>query len=275
MKRILSICPSNTEMLYFLGLQNEVIGLDDYSDWPPEWQSLPKAGPDLDIKMEKVKALRPDLVIASLSVPGMEKNIERLQQAQIPTLILNPKTLKDIAEDFVYIGEALGLPAKGQQAKDRFLQELAAIRAAIPTQAPSKRLYFEWWPKPVFTPGSRNWLTEVCHLVNAINIFADQEAESVQTDWSDVANRRPDHVLVIWTGVLRTRINKTSLTSRPAWQGTPLAEEKNIHILEEGWFCRPSPRLLLGIKQVAHLLYPERFCAPDEDDPYHDTRLTR
>ncbi|MFC7439721.1 cobalamin-binding protein [Laceyella putida] len=273
MKRILSICPSNTEMLYFLGLQKEVIGLDDYSDWPHEWQHLPRVGPDLDIDMEKVKALRPDLVIASLSVPGMEKNILQLQQEQIPTLILNPKSFKDIAEDFVYLGEALGLPLQGQLAKDRFLRELTAIRTAIPAQTIPSRLYFEWWPKPVFTPGSQNWLTELCHIVGATNIYGDHDAESVQTDWSEVASRCPDHVLVTWTGIPRERIKSTFFTSRPAWRGTPLAEEKNIHILEEGWFCRPSPRLLLGVKQVAHLLYPDHFRAPNEDDPYADTRL--
>ncbi|KPC69319.1 ABC transporter substrate-binding protein [Laceyella sacchari] len=273
MKRIISICPSNTEMLHFLGLREEVCGLDDFSDWPHTWQHLPRVGPDLDIDMDKVKALRPDLVIASLSVPGMEKNISQLKQAGIPTLVLNPKTLQDIAEDFVYLGDALGMPSQGRAAKQRFLQEISLIQAAIPRQTTPPRLYFEWWPKPVFTPGRKSWLTELCQLVGATNIYADHDTESVQTDWDDVAARQPDYVLVTWTGVPRERIKPAFFTSRPAWQGTPLIEKGNIHILEEGWFCRPSPRLLLGVKQVAHLLYPDRFRAPEEGDPYQDSRL--
>src|SRR5690606_14154443 len=90
MERIVSLCPSNTEILYLLGLKDRIVGVDDYSDWPKEVNRLPKCGPDLDIDIDKVKSLRPDLVIASLSVPGMEKNIEGLKREGIPHLILAP-----------------------------------------------------------------------------------------------------------------------------------------------------------------------------------------
>jgi iron complex transport system substrate-binding protein len=271
--RVVSICPSNTELLFFLGIREEVAGLDNHSDWPEEWRHLPRVGPDLQINIEKVKQLSPDLVIASLSVPGMERNIEVLKRENLPTLVLNPKTFADIADDFRTLGEALGKKTEGETAAERFLAEIDRIRRHVPQGKRPTRLYWEWWPKPVFTPGKKNWLTEVSRLAGGVNVFEDEDAESVQTDWAGVKNRRPDLALIVWTGIDIRRIKKELITTRPDWQGETFAHPENVHILPEGWYCRPSPRLLTGIKHLAHLLHPERFAPPPPDDPYADTFL--
>src|SRR5690625_7023938 len=86
--RVVSICPSNTEVVAYLGKTDLLVGVDDYSDWPASVLELPKLGPDLSIDMDKVAALKPDIVLASLSVPGMEKNIAALEEKQVPYIIL-------------------------------------------------------------------------------------------------------------------------------------------------------------------------------------------
>jgi iron complex transport system substrate-binding protein len=270
--RLVSICPSNTEILYFLGAAEQIVGIDDHSDWPPSLSRLPKVGPDLNIDMEKVKALKPDLVIASLSVPGMEKNIEELERLALPYLILNPKTLEEIAKDFATVGKALGIKEKGMKLSEQFLRCIEEIHSHIPEPVQPIRLYWEWWPKPVFTPGKRNWLTEVSQVVKAVNIFQDVDQESVQTNWEEVRRRKPDRILVVWTGIEKHRIKKSLILSRKVWQGEAFAKEEHIQILDEGWYCRPSPRLLTGIRNLAHLLHPLYFDAPHPEDPFADNR---
>ena len=81
MKIISQYVPSNTELCAYLGIENQLIAIDDYSDWPDSIQALPRVGPDLSINLDLVQELEPDLVLASLSVPGMEKNIEGLEAA--------------------------------------------------------------------------------------------------------------------------------------------------------------------------------------------------
>ena len=89
--RIISLCPSNTEILHAIGV--DPIAVDDSSDYPPDLD-VPKLGPDLSIDLDKVEALDPDLVLASLSVPGMEKNVEGLKERGIPyTIVKNPEQL--------------------------------------------------------------------------------------------------------------------------------------------------------------------------------------
>src|SRR5881275_744503 len=82
--RVVSLCPSNTEVMEFLGLTHLLVGVDDFSDWPESIAGLPKLGPDLSINMDLVEELKPDIVLASLSVPGMEKNVKALAERGIP-----------------------------------------------------------------------------------------------------------------------------------------------------------------------------------------------
>jgi iron complex transport system substrate-binding protein len=267
MNRIVSICPSNTEILCLLGLGDRLVGVDDYSDWPDSVKHLPRLGPDLDIDMEKVRSIQPDWVLASLSVPGMEKNVERLQQAGIPHLVLYPKSIKDIPRDIRTVGSVCGVEETAERTATLFEDRIREIQERVPKDQPRPRLYWEWWPKPVFTPGRRNWLTDVSEIVGGINIFGDVNRESVRTDWETVVAREPDYTLIVWTGVRTDRIRKQLIMNRPAFRGKRFAQEDRIHILDEGWYCRPSPRLLTGIQHLAHILYPDRFGPPDPDHP--------
>ncbi|MFC4076001.1 cobalamin-binding protein [Salinithrix halophila] len=267
MQRIVSICPSNTEILFALGLGDQVVGVDDYSDWPEAVNELPRLGPDLNIDIEKVKALKPDWVLASLSVPGMEKNIEKLERERIPHVVLYPDRIEGIPSDLVKVGRQAGVEYLARLLAEKFQSRLDEIKTRVPLNRPSPRLYWEWWPKPVFTPGKANWLTDVSQIVGGINVFGDDEGQAIQTDWDEVARRRPDFTLVAWTGVPIHRVKKSLILNRPPWKGLPFAREERVHILEEGWYCRPSQRILTGIQHLAHLLYPDVFHEADPDNP--------
>ncbi|MFD1361358.1 cobalamin-binding protein [Lentibacillus salinarum] len=252
--RVVSICPSNTEIVAYLGKTDLLVGTDNYSDWPSEVLPLPKVGPDLSIDMDKVEALHPDLVLASLSVPGMEKNIEVLDERKLPYIILNPNSLDEIADDIATVGAALGDQSLGAKKAAVFRAEVNNFReqAAMKEHPPS--LYWEWWPKPVFTPGGRNWLTEISDLAGASNIFATEDLASVQTNWDDVKERNPDHICMVWVGVKESKMRPELVRKRPGWHDMKAIRENNIHVLEESLFCRPSPRLLEGLRYLTAIL---------------------
>ena len=92
-----------------LGLIDQLVAVDDFSDWPKSINALPRLGPDLSIDMDKLESHEPDLVLASLSVPGMEKNIEELVKRKIPHIMLDPQSLDDIAEDLLTVEKHVGL----------------------------------------------------------------------------------------------------------------------------------------------------------------------
>jgi iron complex transport system substrate-binding protein len=265
--RIISICPSNTELLEYLGMTEHLVAVDDFSDWPLTIQHLPRVGPDLNINIDLVEQLNPDIVLASLSVPGMEKNVEQLQKRNIPHLVLNPNSLDKIANDLLILGNALNVMDKAQTIVQKFyafIDEYKQLSNKIEQKA---RLYWEWWPKPVFTPGKTNWLTEISLLAGGVNIFADLEQANVQTDWEEVKARNPEHICLAWVGVRTDKINVDMIRKRPGWNEMNAVKQGCIYILEEDLYCRPSPRLLLGLKKLASILHPHLFPPYDEKDP--------
>ncbi|CAM3910012.1 cobalamin-binding protein [Mesobacillus thioparans] len=253
--KVISLCPSNTEIMEFLGLTHLLVGVDDFSDWPEAVKSLPQLGPDLSIDLDLVEELKPDLVLASLSVPGMEKNIEGLKARNIPHIILNPQSLKDIENDLVTTAEALNMPERGQDAAEKFRSRLGNIRQKGATANWKPKLYWEWWPKPVFTPGRINWLTEISEAAGAENIFHDVELASIQTDWDDVKARNPDYICIAWVGVRKQKVKKELITNRPGWKELDAVRDDRLFILEEELYCRPSPRLLDGLEKLYHLIH--------------------
>lgn len=253
--RIISICPSNTELLAFLGADHLLVGIDDYSDWPKQITHLPRLGPDLDIRMDELEALKPDLVLASLSVPGMEKNVEQLIQRKIPHLVLDPQSLGDIAEDLLTVGNACGIDALPVHTEYSAVIEEFKRRSALAADRPS--LYWEWWPKPVFTPGGVNWLTEISEITGGRNAFGDIDSANIQTDWEDVRKRDPDYILLAWVGIMTSKVKPELVRKRPEWQRMKAYNE--IHIMEEELYCRPSPRLIEGALKLGKLIHPELF----------------
>lgn len=257
--RIVSLCPSNTEILACLGLTAQLIGVDHYSDWPADVKKLPNLGPDLNINIEKVIELKPDFIVGSLSVPGMEKVVERVKSLNTPFLILDPHRLGDIFNDIIKVGEATDRYQKACDLVDWMKERIEEIRQKCPKANPPLRLYWEWWPKPVVSPGGKNWLTDLSEIVGATNVFADIPEDNVKSDWAGVIQANPDYTMVVWTGIPLKNVKIEKIINRPEWRGYPFAKRDRIHILEEGWFCRPSPRLITGLEHLAHILYPEIF----------------
>lgn len=265
--RLISICPSNTELVGYLGLTSSLVGVDNYSDWPEEIHTLPRLGSDLDIDMDKVEALQPDLVLASLSVPGMEKNIEELEKRKLPYVIVpNPKTLTEVGESLLFVGEVTNTTDKAKKLYTKYMNILNEYRTLSKQVESPKTVYFEWWAKPIFTPGKTNWLTEMSELCGGRNIFQDYAKASVQTDWEEVKKRNPEVFCVVWVGVQKERVNPKVILKRPDADKVDAIQNDKLFILDEPLFCRPSPKLLLGLTKLASILHPNIYPSFNENE---------
>jgi iron complex transport system substrate-binding protein len=266
--RLISICPSNTELAIFLGLKENLVALDDFSDWPEDLSHLPRLGPDLSINMDLLETYKPDMVLASLSVPGMEKNVNELIKRNIPHLVFDPQSFQDIALNLATLGKATGKEKEAVLAIEKYQNILDTYKAIAATIQKPKTVYFEWWPNPIFTPGKINWLTELSQLAGAKNIFDDVDLASVQTTWEDVYRRNPEHICLSWVGVKQSRMKREHVLKRKGASDLQAVQNDHIHLLEESLFCRPSTRLLVGLQNLAYLLHPDSFPSPSSDEQW-------
>lgn len=254
--RVVSLAPSNTEIVWALGLAHLLVGVDDHSDFPPEVvATLPRVGPDLQVDVDRVEALRPDLVLASLSVPGMERNVEELRRRGIPHLTLNPTDLEGVLADIRAVGEALGVPDRAEELIRSLRARMEAVARRHAGADPPLRVYWEWWPRPLIVPGRHSWINEMCRLAGARNVFEDLDAASRPVQPEDVLSRDPDAIVVCWCGSLQRVQDAEKVRSRPGWERVRAVREGRIYAVPEELFGRPGPRLADGVDLLASLLW--------------------
>ncbi len=257
--RIVSFACSNTEILYALGLGACVVGVDDWSDFPPQVKRLPKVGPDLKIDMTKVAALKPALVLASLSVPGMERNLSGLERLGVPYLVLDPKSFDDVFRDIELVGEATGVSEAAQSLIVQLRNRVETVRARTKAAAHRPTLYWEWWPRPLISPGRQSWIVQMSDLAGADLLFKDVEATSFVVQDSQVFDNDPDCLILCWCGTLQKKMDVSKVANRPGWDRLRAVRAGRIHCLPEELYGRPGPRLIEGLEWLARIIHPEAF----------------
>ena len=245
--RLITHTCSNTEIVAALGRADWIVGTDDHSDYPPDVvQRAARIGPDLDIDIQRVIELKPDLVITSLTVPGHERCLDKLEAAGLPCLVTQPHSLQDVAEDIRRIGQAIEASQAAGQLAARFDQRLAD-RPANPEPVP---VLIEWWPKPVIVPGGQSWVNEMLRLAGGINPFAGHDRESLEISPEQARQAAPEAVVMSWCGVEESKYRPHIVRRREGWSVIPaLRTDRNIP-LSEAWLGRPGPRLLDGIDKL-------------------------
>ncbi|MBA2320193.1 MAG: ABC transporter substrate-binding protein [Deltaproteobacteria bacterium] len=244
--RIVSLTCSNTEIVCALGLADRLVGVDDHSDFPEEVVAdLPRVGPDLSIDVDAVAALRPDLVLASLTVPGHERIVAALVARGLPFVAPEPVSLDDVYRDIRDIGNALGADRAAEE-------EVARMQAAMPPVHLDRRptVLVEWWPKPVIVPGRQSWVTDLIHLAGGRNPLAERDVKSTPVTDDEVVALAPDAVVISWCGVPLHRYRRDVVSRRAAWAGVPAVRNERIVPITEAFLGRPGPRLVEGYRAL-------------------------
>lgn len=246
--RIVSLCPSNTEIACALGLGPHLVGLDRSSDWPPEVVELPRIGPDTAVDVAAIAALKPDLVLSSLSVPGMEKNVAALDAAGIPHVVLDARSIPDVFTSIRVVGRLFGKGAHAESVVAGMQARLDAVEArakALPRRA---RVFLEWWPKPVIVPGRACWTTEMIRIAGGESVFGHLDVRSTPLENDAVPPTAPDILLTCWCGVPHEHQKPGKLKERAGWQDIPGVRTGQVFAAEERLFGRPGPRLVEGVE---------------------------
>ncbi|MEZ4239190.1 MAG: cobalamin-binding protein [Myxococcota bacterium] len=238
--RVVSLACSNTEIVCALGLGHLLVGVDDNSDHPPEIAHLPRLGPDLAVDVDAVLALEPDVVLASLTVPGHERVVEGIAAAGLPHVAPDPQSLDDVYRDIRDIGGLLGAP-------DRADALCAQMRDHLRPRDPAgARVLVEWWPKPVFVPGKRSWVTDLVALAGGVNPFGDRDTHSLAVTDDEARAAAPDLVVVSWCGVPLERYRLDVVLGREGWAEVPAIRRGAVVPITEAFLGRPGPRLVHG-----------------------------
>ncbi|GGO23031.1 cobalamin-binding protein [Deinococcus humi] len=223
-----------------MGATGWVVAADSHSDAPGLSAAI-RVGPDLNIDLDAVALSRPDLVLASLSVPGMERVVDGLYERGLPTLVLDPVTVANTLDDIRLIGKTIGLEQRGKEVAAQLGADLARLRA---TYARPPRVLVEWWPRPIIAATRESWVTQLLSGLGAVNALATRPGRSSPLTLNEVRDAAPDLIVCSWCGAKKLRPEVIEARGL----GVPV-----IAVAESG-LGRPGPRLLEGARQIAAAL---------------------
>ncbi|MDO4262699.1 MAG: ABC transporter substrate-binding protein [Deinococcus sp.] len=245
--RLASLVCSNTEILEVLGLLDQVVAVDSHSDSPGLDRAV-RLGPDQEISIERLAQARPDLVLGSLSVPGLERVVQAVKEAGLPLLVLDPISPQDIAADIRQVAQAVGCAQRGEEEAERFLAGLAAAardsRRALAAWPRPPRVMVEWWPRPIIAATRDSWVTHLLRDLGAQNAFADRAGRSSALTLDEVRAAAPDLMTCSWCGVKRLRPEVMEARGLGA----------AVACIPESGLGRPGPRLQEGMQALAQAL---------------------
>lgn len=251
--RVVSLNCSNTEIVCALGRADTLVGIDDHSDFPPDVVArLPRVGPDLTPDMERIKALQPDLVLASLTVPGHEKVIANLEAAGLKYLAPEPVGLEDVYRDIEVIARALGAADEAGGVIDAMRGAMAENRES--GAGPRPTILVQWWPKPVISPGRLSWVNDLIEGVGAVNPLGEEAVKSRPLENSEVRDMDPDAIVMSWCGVDPRKYRADVIYDKPEWAGLRAVREQRVYAVPEAYLGRPSPRLTSGCRALRSIV---------------------
>lgn len=255
--RVVAVNCSNTEIVCALGCADLLVGVDDHSDFPADVvASLPRVGPDLNIDIGKVAALKPDLVLASLTVPGHEQIVAALESSGLNYFAPEPISLDDVYRVIRDISALLEVPHRGRKIVDHMRKHIQTTFGSFRRPA----LLVQWWPKPVIAPGNLSWVNDLLQAAGASNPLADRAVKSIPLHDDEVTAIKPDAMILSWCGVKPTQYKPDIIYRKQAWQHLELVIKKYVYCIPEAYLGRPSPRLLDGYTLLRNIVAQLQQC---------------
>lgn len=256
-KRLVSLAPSNTEILFALGLGDRVVGVTKYCDYPPEATQKEKVGGFSDPNIEKVVSLSPDVVFATTM---HREQIPELERLGIPIVVLHAATLDGVIENIMLVGETTGrlgearnLAEKIRERRDRIGDRLKGI-----PEEKRPRVYYEVFSEPIMSAGPNTLIHNLITLAGGRNIAADANTDYPQYSLEVLVKKDPQVIIVPDVhGTDATTIEK--IRTRPGWGNISAIREGRVYVIDDDLITIPGPRAVEGLEAVARTLYPDRF----------------
>lgn len=254
-ERIVSIASSATEVLYALGCGDVVVGVDKYSDYPPEVREKPNVGSAFNLNIEKILDLKPDLVLTWWYA---EEAIHALEEKGIAVFAINPQSVHDVLQTIRTIGlivgkteEANNLTIDMQSKIDEITGKLKSLNK---TQMPL--VYYELGT-PMKTTGPGTFTNELIFMAGGINIAAEEPVRYPVLSSEYIIARNPDVVVVVSYGA-----SPEEIKAREGWQGINAVKNDRVYVIDRH-LVTSNPRIVQGLEQFATWFHPELFSATE------------
>jgi len=250
--RIVCLTEETTEVLYAIGAGDRVVGISGYTVRPPEARQKPKVSAFLTARLDKIAALRPDLILAFSDLQA--DVVAQLVKRGYPVVAFNQRSIEEILQTIRMLGGLVGLSDRAIDLCGRLEQGLAAIQRSAAELPRRPRVFFEEWPDPLIS-GIR-WVHELIDIAGGDPIFPSLVNASLASDRivdpDAVRDEAPDMIVASWCG---KRVQKARIAGRAGWQDVPAVRDGHIYEIRSTYILQPGPAALTeGVRQLHAML---------------------
>ncbi len=250
--RLISLAPSNTELLCSIGAGEEIIGVCSFCDFPQNVAGVPKVGTFVSANLERLSRLKPDYV---LLVSGQEMLTSQIAHNHFKTVVLDNTHLHNIGPNLQKLGQLTGKSAEAEAAAGNFDLAVKALKAIVPAGKDSPTVFYCVWPQPLMTAGRESFLNEVLTTCGGTNIAGDLASSYPRYSMEHLVLKNPDVI------ILPFEAKGQSFLEKPPWTMLKAVKEKHLYYLPDqkhDMLSRPTLRVLKGMAWLAAILHPER-----------------
>ncbi len=253
-ERIISLAPSNTEILFALDLGDKVVGVTMYCDYPAEAQDKEKVGDYYGPDIEKIIALQPDLILAT-DFHRFDL-IPALEEQGFAVFAVAPQTLEDVLESIQRIGQITDKEAEALELVNGMTSKIEEIGEETEELEGKLGVFYMTWHDPMWTVGRNTWIDDLINVAGGVNIFSSyfESGAMIELEWVVFLN--PEIIMTSeWS--YDWALNATELAS------TNASQMGRIYTFDDDLAQRPGPRLVNGLEWFAYLIHPDVFEEPE------------
>jgi iron complex transport system substrate-binding protein len=243
-QRIISMAPHVTELLFAAGGGARVVGAINFSDYPEAAKKIPLVGSNAQIDMERVIALKPDLLIVWQS-GNTGRQLEQLGKLGIPLFHSEPGRLDQVADSLTRFGSLLGTDKVAAASAAQFRARIAALGARY-GKRPPVRVFYQIWDKPIYTLSSKHIINDAIHLCGGDNVFAGLKVVAPSVSTEAVLQANPE----VMFGGDQHDPNDAGIGIWAPYRSLLAVERGNLFRLEGELLTRPGPRIAQGVAQL-------------------------
>lgn len=248
--RIVSLAPSNTEILYALGAGDQVAGVTTFCDYPPEAKARTKVGGWVNVDYDAVRSINPDLVVTSTFV--QEKVAEKCREMGFNVLHLDPKDLSEVFESIAKIGEVTEKQTGAELIVRKMKSKIEEVKNLTRNSKMFPRVYAEEWHKPPFVCG--NWIPELIEAAGGVSLISGGKSREVTTE--EIQKFDPHYMIVTWCG-FKDKAQAETVKFREGWENVYAVKNDRVFVFDDSYLNRPGPRIVEGLEMLARIIHPD------------------
>ncbi len=258
-QRIVSLAPSNTEILFAIGAGKQVVGVTDYCNYPPEVLELKErgvlksVGGYTTVNIERVVALKPDLVVASYG-NGIE-TIETLRRLNVTVVAFNPKNLSDVMRDILILGKLTGHEDEAEKLMEEMKEKIEKVRKMVEGKR-RVRVAHILWHDPIWVSGRNTFIDEVIGIAGGENVFDFDGWRIVSVE--ELVAKNPEVIIVSSGSGMGGGRNVTYewVIGEPLLKNVDAVKNGRVYVIDADIISRPSYRLADAAMVIAKWLHP-------------------